>query len=287
MARRRPHLTHSPKRLRHHLLPAYDLRDFFVWLGQTGLDFRHSRLEVFVLPGVGQALENTTPQRKRAAFASFYRFHARRDESLPTLLGNLLVRRPTGSCTPMLARRLMGACNWRRDRFLIALLDEAGLRISEALGLRHADSNLRKGEAHVVPRERNVNRARVKGMKGRNVPVRPELFDRYAADMETEYGTLDCDFVFANLFRAPAEADRHHALLAACLPAHLRHPTAAGRGADLTRKRESAHGEIRRLRTLSARPSSTEIGPCRRRLSWRQEPLRLDCGRGWKASTGD
>jgi integrase/recombinase XerD len=78
-----------------------------------------------------------------------------------------------------------------------------GLRISEALGLRHADLNLRKGEVHVVPRENNANRARVKGMKGRIVPVRPELFDRYAAYMESEYGTLDCDFVFANLFREP------------------------------------------------------------------------------------
>lgn len=57
---------------------AYDLRDFFVWLEQTSLDFRRVRLEVlaqffdwlrrpkaaraagvFVLPGVGQALENT------------------------------------------------------------------------------------------------------------------------------------------------------------------------------------------------------------------------------------
>lgn len=231
---------------------AYDLRDFFVWLEQMGLEFRRLRLEVvaqffdwlrrpkparapevFVLPGVGQALENTTLQRKRAALASFYRFHARRDESVPALLGNLLARQPTGSYTPMLVhtqrggeveyspirihtyrkpprtltddevRQLMGACNRRRDRFLIALLDEAGLRISEALGLRHADLNLRKGEVHVVPRENNANQARVKGMKGRIIPVRPELFDRYASYMESEYGTLDCDFVFANLFRAP------------------------------------------------------------------------------------
>ncbi|MEV0489999.1 tyrosine-type recombinase/integrase [Streptomyces atratus] len=97
----------------------------------------------------------------------------------------------------------MSACNRRRDRFLIALLDDSGLRISEALGLRHADLNLRKGEVHVVPRENNANRARVKGMKGRIVPVRPELFDRYAAYMESEYGTLDCDFVSANLCRKP------------------------------------------------------------------------------------
>ena len=52
---------------------------------------------VFVLPGVGQVLENTTLQRKRAALASFYRFHARRDEEVPALLGNLLGRQPTGS----------------------------------------------------------------------------------------------------------------------------------------------------------------------------------------------
>ncbi|GAA1554103.1 tyrosine-type recombinase/integrase [Streptomyces globosus] len=231
---------------------AYDLRDFFVWLEQIHLDFKEVRLEalaqffdwlrrpkptratgVFVLPGVGQALVNTTLQRKRAALASFYRFHARRDESVPALLGSLLARQSTGTFTPMLVhtrrgggaeyspirihahrkppktltedevQRLIRACDRRRDQFLIALLDDSGLRISEALGLRHGDLNLRKGEIQVVPRQNNANRARVKGMKGRIVPVRPELFDRYATYMESEYGALDCDFVFANLFRAP------------------------------------------------------------------------------------
>jgi site-specific recombinase XerD len=231
---------------------AYDLKDFLIWLDQVGLEFRGVSLEqlaqffdwlrrpksaraagVFVLPGAGQGLENSTLQRKRAALASFYRFHARRDDSVPALLGDLLGRQPTGDYTPMLVhihrggpiecspirihahrkppktltddevRQLMGACNRRRDQFLIALLDESGLRISEALGLRHCDLNLRKGEVHVVPREGNVNGARVKGMKGRIVPVRGELFDRYATYMETEYGALDCDYVFANLFRAP------------------------------------------------------------------------------------
>lgn len=231
---------------------AYDLRDFFVWLEQVCLDFRRVRLEVlaqffdwlrrpkparaagvFVLPDVGPALENTTLQRKRAALASFYRFHSRRDESVPALLGNLLARQPTGTYLPMLVhtqrggevehspirihahrnppktltgdevQRLMRACSRRRDQFLIALLDDSGLRISEALGLRHSDLNLRKGEIYIVPRENNPNRARVKGMKGRTVPVSPELFDRYASYMESEYRALDCDFVFVNLFRAP------------------------------------------------------------------------------------
>jgi integrase/recombinase XerD len=233
---------------------AYDLRDLFVWLGQSGLEFHRLTEQlaqffdwlrrpkptrapgVFLLPGTGQALENSTLQRKRAAVGSFYRFHARRDESVPSLLGELLGARPTGRFAPMLmhARRsgpvkynpirihvhrkrpktltpeetrdLVAACRRLRDKFLITLLDESGLRISEALGLRHSDLNLRRGEVEVVPREDNANGARVKGMKGRTVPVRTELFDLYADYMEVEYGALDCDFVFVNLFRPPVGA---------------------------------------------------------------------------------
>src|SRR5262245_41298636 len=100
---------------------AYDLRDFFVWLDQERLMFQRLSLEqlaqffdwlrrpkptrapeVFLLPGAAAALEPSTLQRKRAAVASFYRFHARRDETVPPLLGELLGRRPTGGYTPML-----------------------------------------------------------------------------------------------------------------------------------------------------------------------------------------
>jgi integrase len=60
-------------------------------------------------------------------------------------------------------RRLVDACARLRDRFLIVLPSETGLRIGEALGLRHEDLRLRAGEVRVVPRESNVNGARVKG----------------------------------------------------------------------------------------------------------------------------
>jgi integrase/recombinase XerD len=67
---------------------AHDLRDFFAWAGQAGLDWRTVSLEqvsyffdwlrrppaarapgVFMLPGAGQAVENSTLPRKRAALA--------------------------------------------------------------------------------------------------------------------------------------------------------------------------------------------------------------------------
>jgi integrase/recombinase XerD len=98
---------------------------------------------VFTLPGAAQAVENSTLLRKRAAPAGFYRFHARRNPRVPALLGELIGTRPTGSTAPRQVPRTltpeeaglaMTACSRARDRFLVSLLEEAGLRIGEALG---------------------------------------------------------------------------------------------------------------------------------------------------------
>jgi integrase len=145
------------------------------------------------------------------------------------VLGELIGTRPTGSYVPMLAhtrrgapdsfsplritarRKIpktltpeeaglaMAACSLARDRFLVSLLDEAGLRIGEALGLRHEDLSLRRAEVRVVPRDDNANEARVKRMKERAVPVRDVVLDLYADYMELEYGMLDCDYVLVTL----------------------------------------------------------------------------------------
>ena len=69
---------------------AYDLKDFFTWLGQVDLGFEDLSIEavsvffswlrrpkalrapgVFMLAGTDQAVENSTLQRKRAALACF------------------------------------------------------------------------------------------------------------------------------------------------------------------------------------------------------------------------
>jgi len=236
---------------------AHDLADFFDWLAHTGCDFRWLTLEqlggffewlrrpvstrsteVFVLPSVESAVTTATLVRKRAAVAGFYRFHARRDRSIPALLGDPVGPRPTGRFVPMLAHTRRGridpdafspirlrptrkppttlsdeeidvvlaACRRVRDRFLLIVMNEAGLRLGEALGMRHSDLHLRAGELHVLPREDNVNDARVKGLKDRVIPVGARVVDAYADYMEIEYGTLDSDYVFVNLFRGPIGA---------------------------------------------------------------------------------
>jgi integrase/recombinase XerD len=49
---------------------------------------------------------------------------------------------------------LLNACMRQRDRFLVSLLYESGMRIGQALGLRHADIRSYDGEIDIVPRSK-------------------------------------------------------------------------------------------------------------------------------------
>lgn len=66
------------------------------------------------------------------------------------------------------------------------LLYNTGLRISEALGLRHVDIDLAEKVIWVVPREDNANEARAKSGRTRGVPVHD-----YVLNMYVDYLTSD------------------------------------------------------------------------------------------------
>lgn len=87
-----------------------------------------------------------------------------------------------------------------RDRFLLALLAETGMRIGQALGLRHADFVSRAKEVHIVPRSGNANGARAKLRSPATVPVTAGLVRCYSDYMHAEYGDIDSDYVFVNLW---------------------------------------------------------------------------------------
>jgi len=88
------------------------------------------------------------------------------------------------------AQAILDACDHLRDRFLLAVLWDVGLRIGEALGLRHEDIAAAEREVTIVPRI-NDNRARSKSRQQRTVPVGAQVIRLYADYLHGEYGDLD------------------------------------------------------------------------------------------------
>jgi integrase/recombinase XerD len=202
-----------------------DVSTFVRWL-------RAPADNVIVLDASAARRSESTVNRHLAGLFAFYDFHARAGVELAADL--VAWRRvPRGSYKPFLhhvsagrpiptrpvklkaPRRLPGslsveeittilaACQRLRDRFLFALLAETGMRIGQALGLRHADFVSRRREVSIVPRGDNVNGARAKTRTITTLPISAPLVHLYSDYKHTEYGELDCDYVFVNLWAEP------------------------------------------------------------------------------------
>ncbi|MGC8626532.1 MAG: tyrosine-type recombinase/integrase, partial [Acidimicrobiales bacterium] len=112
------------------------------------------------------------------------------------------VRKQPRVLAPAEVQAVLDACQRLRDRLLFAVLHDTGMRIGEALGLRHEDWAAPEGEVKVVARA-NDNGARSKSQRPRTIPASRELFRLYGDYMHGEYGDLDSDYVFVNLWAEP------------------------------------------------------------------------------------
>ena len=107
------------------------------------------------------------------------------------------------SCSDV--KRLIDACHLHRDQFLISLFYESGIRLGEALGLRHSDIHSSgQNEIAICPRVDNINGARAKNLRSRTVHVSKALLQLYSTYLVEEYpDQVDCDYVFVNVKREP------------------------------------------------------------------------------------
>ncbi len=207
-----------------------DVGEFVAWLrmppeARAGL--------VAVLPSVEHHCAEVTVNRKLSAVSAFYQHAARNGVDLGELLRSWQPsgRRPT-SWRPFLhhvskgqpavsrtiglkaARRhpsvlgvsevqaILDGCDRLRDRLLFALLFDTGMRVGEALGLRHEDWAAAERRV-TVARRCNDNGARSKSVHTRTIPVSADLVRLYADYLHGEYGDLDSDYVFVNLWAEP------------------------------------------------------------------------------------
>lgn len=105
---------------------------------------------------------------------------------------------------PEQVKQLIDSCKRIRDKFLICLLHESGMRIGQALGLRHEDIQSWDNLIKVIPRDDNANGARAKGNSPYNVDVTKELMGLYSQYLQDEFmeilGNDLSDYVFVNLW---------------------------------------------------------------------------------------
>jgi integrase len=112
-------------------------------------------------------------------------------------------RRLPVTLSPEQVAALLAACEHLRDRLLIASLAETGMRVGQALGLRHSDIVSRDKTICIVPRSDNANGARAKCRAETAIPVSEALVRLYSEYLFDEYGDIDSDYVFVNLFASP------------------------------------------------------------------------------------
>ena len=196
------------------------LGEFTEWL-------RRPADNVVVLESGRPARSSSTVNRILTAVFGFYEFHARHGVAVAgalvdqrragrggfkPFLHGIAPSRPRGRVGRLREPRLLPAAlsveqvaailaaqTRLRDRFLFALLAGTGMRIGQALGLRHNDVVSQERRIRIVARGDNANGARGKGSHGW-VPITGELVRLHSDYMHVEYGDLDSDYVFVNLW---------------------------------------------------------------------------------------
>lgn len=101
--------------------------------------------------------------------------------------------------------RLLTAASTARDRALLSALYDGGLRIGQALGLRHEDLDLARQRVNVIRREDNANAMLSKQRATFKVDLPGRFFEFYGESLVEEQLALgiDSDYVFVTLAPGP------------------------------------------------------------------------------------
>lgn len=137
------------------------------------------------------------PYRKYKSFLH----HINKSKPARTRLVKLhTTKRIPETLMPEQVKELIDACTRLRDKFLISLLYQTGVRVGQALGLRHEDIRSWDNEIHIVPRNDNSNGARAKAREPYVLHVTTDLMAQYTDYLIQEFDETDSSYVFVNLW---------------------------------------------------------------------------------------
>jgi integrase len=191
---------------------------------------------ISVLPvNSAQSRASSTINRALAAISSFYKYnHEKNDIALPNI--EELLRNPyTNSHKPLLsyaqrsrpksvkrATRVIGkqaqsqsrpielsldllvalvsGCNNKRDKLILMLLIETGMRIGQVLGLRHEDIVSYDSKIRIIYRLDNANGVYSKSRTEYQVSISNEWLNLYTDFLVTDYDDTDSDYIFTTLY---------------------------------------------------------------------------------------
>ena len=94
---------------------------------------------------------------------------------------------------------LIDTCKYIRDKFMIALIFESGIRLGEALGLRKSDIVIWDNKIKIVARENKENDASVKNKAEGEIIIPSYICDLYLNYLEKEYIENKEGYIFVNL----------------------------------------------------------------------------------------
>ena len=90
-------------------------------------------------------------------------------------------------------------CNSIRDKLLLSIMFEGGLRLGETIGLHIADIEPWDNKINIVPRDGLENGVRVKNVAKGYVYVPPYVMRLFSDYITEEYGNIDSNYIFVNL----------------------------------------------------------------------------------------
>ena len=133
------------------------------------------------------------------SYKSFLHHISKKENNKRNILKIKEPKRIPKTLTSEQVKALVAASGNKRDKFLICLLYETGMRIGEALGLRHEDIHSWDKVIQVIPRK-NENRARAKSNEQRSIDISSELIQLYTDYVVYDFDEIDSDYVFVNIW---------------------------------------------------------------------------------------